>query len=119
MKQNKKEAELQILQQIEQLEAWRNVKGIDVHQTGDPPYYVWRGQGGFSGIVPEFPVDYSRTTPDELGFPMLPEDFERLLPALKSAGVSVMVWGGEVERIPRKHLLSIPDMRVLFAEGGD
>ena len=50
---------------------------------------------------------------------MLPEDFERLLPALKSAGVSVMVWGGEVERIPREHLLSIPDMRVLFAEGGD
>lgn len=118
----KSKTELAVLQQLERFSKWQQLRDngtttLQVHQVGFAPYKVYRGVGAYDGIGEL--IAYDSIQPDTYGFPMLPSDFERLMPVLKALGISPTAWGGDVENIPSKHILSIADVRMWFAnEGG-
>ena len=114
----KSKTELAVLQQLERLSKWQQLRDsgetqLQVHQHGEAPYLVYHGWGNHDGVGK--PIDYDAVEPDAYGFPMLPADFEKLIPMLKLMGINVEAWGGDIENIPPEHLLSVQDWRVAFA----
>ena len=119
MTNDKQQTELAVLRQLEKLHAWQQFRDdgntqIQVHQVGFAPYRVYLGAGNYDGVGE--PLDYSAVQPDAYGFPMLPSDFEKLVPVLEGLGIGAMVWGGDIENIPPEKLLSIPDFRIAMQQ---